>query len=165
MQNGRYIHLLTGVQLTPPGDLAIAMESKSSDGGEIVVMGRLGIHASVWSNAETQALGEQAAAVRRDLEIKPSQRPEGGKVRPEGWKVRPEGWKVRPEGIRTGGFGNSQWLTAVADFSVDGKPLVEMVTWFRTTRVHAFFSGMVAPADAAKYEDRFRELYSTAVIP
>jgi hypothetical protein len=151
IQNGRYNHAATGVQLTIPADCSVFLDTPSSDGGEMVVIGRQGIQISVWLIAENQQPGEQAALVQHDLENKPTQ--------------RPAGWKVRPESIRTGGVGNARWLSATADMTVSGVKVVEMVTWYRTTKVHAFFAGVVLPADLVKYESRFAELVSTAVVP
>jgi hypothetical protein len=151
MQNGRYRHALTGVELTPPDGFSVIQDTDSSDGGEMVVLARPGIMLEVWLKPEDQMPGDLAASVRRDLERKPSQ--------------RPAGWKVRPESIRTGGSADRQWLSAVAEFTVEGHNAVEMVTWYRTTKVHAFFFAEVAAADAAKYQDRFNQLVQTAVIP
>jgi hypothetical protein len=149
--NGSDIHAATGVRITPPADFSILMDTPSSDNGEMVVLGKAGIQGYVWLIPEKQAPGQQAAAVRHDLEVKPSQ--------------RPPGWTVRPDSIRTGGFSNSQWLSAVADMTVEGHKLVEMVTWYRTTTVHAFFAAAMLAEDYPKYQQAFNDLLSTAVIP
>jgi tetratricopeptide (TPR) repeat protein len=152
IQNGRYIHGATGVQLVTTPELQVETDSESSDGGEMVVLMRRGeLGVAVWLKPEDQEASNLAASVRQDLEKKPSQ--------------RPPGWRVRPESIRTGGGADRQWLSAVADFNQQGVKLVELVTWYRTTKVHAFFFGTMPESFLPKNQDRFAQIVSTAVIP
>jgi hypothetical protein len=152
MHNGRYVHALTGVQLIANGELKVVQEDKSSDDGEMVVLGKANeIAVAVWLKPEVHAPSELAALVKHDLENKPTQ--------------RPAGWKVRPESVRTGGGTDRQWVTAIADFTQNGIKAVELVTWYRTPKVHAFFFAPMAEQMLAQNQERFRVVWATAVIP
>jgi hypothetical protein len=148
-----YRHTATGVELKHAFGTSFQGDFDSSDNGQMVVFAGHQLAVSVWLRAETQQPNDLAAAVRNDMAIKPAQRTDL------------EGWTVRQESIRTGGGADRQWLSAVADYTDQGKKMVELLAWYRTTKNHLFFFARVPADQLGAHQTNFAQMVSAAVVP
>lgn len=55
--------------------------------------------------------------------------------------MRPEGWKIRPESVQARSLPGHLGLSSIADYIVNGTPMVEYDFWVLSGRTHVFFFG------------------------
>jgi hypothetical protein len=149
----RYRHTATGAELTHMLGTSFQGDFDSFDGGQMAVFAGHTLAVSVWLKPETQHPNDLAAAVRNDLTIAPGRRTDL------------EGWTVRQETVRPGGGTDRQWLSAVADYTDQGKKMVELLTWYRTTKNHVFFFARVPADQLDANQSKFEKMVAAAVIP
>ncbi len=146
-----YHHNATGADLVAPLGTSFLSDSPSSDDGQMVIFGGHQYSVSVWLKAEEHTPNELQALVRNDMEVKPMQ--------------RDQGWHVRPETVQTGVTANGVWLKAIANYEENGRPMVEVLTWYRTPHAHVLFGSRIAPAQLDDVEAKLAKMVSEAKIP
>ena len=149
----RYRHTATGVELTHAFGTSFQGDYDSFDGGQMAVFAGHFLAVSVWLKPETQHPNDLAAAVRNDLATAPGRRTDL------------DGWTVRQESVRPGGGADRQWLSAVADYTDQGKKMVELLTWCRTTKNRVFFFARVPAEQLDADQSKFEKMVAAAVIP
>jgi hypothetical protein len=149
----RYRHTATGVQLTHALHTSFQGDFDSFDGGQMAVFAGHSLAVSVWLKPETQHPNDLAAAVRNDLASTAARRTDL------------DGWTVRQESVHPGGGTDRQWLSAVADYTDQGKKMVEWLTWYRTTKNHVFFFARIPADQLGAHQTNFEKMVAAAVIP
>jgi tetratricopeptide (TPR) repeat protein len=149
----RYRHTATGVELMHANGTSFQGDFDSFDDGHMAVFAGHFLAVSVWLKQETQHPNDLAAAVRSDLAMA------------AGRRTDLDGWTVRQESVRPGGGTDRQWLSAVADYTDQGKKMVEMLTWYRTTRNRVFFFARVPAEQLDAHQGKFEKMVAAAVIP
>jgi hypothetical protein len=150
-----YFNRATGTDLTVPAGWAI--EDDTSDGGELAVLTDpvTDCGVSVWMQSEQHAVSELSALLQHDLAAKPEMRTDL-----QGWKIRevgpPESSSSTPDHAR---------LRAVAEFTINGRPWIELLTWVRSTKSHVLFTARFPASQRATMQRRFEEVRDVAVIP
>jgi tetratricopeptide (TPR) repeat protein len=148
-----YRHTATGAELTHMLGTSFQGDFDSFDGGQVAVFAGHFLAVSVWLKPQTQHPNDLAAAVRNDLAMAPGRRTDL------------DGWTVRQESVRPGGGADRQWLSAVADYTDQGKKMVELLTWYRTTKSHVFFFARVPAEQLDANQSKFEKMVAAAVIP
>ena len=149
----RYRHTATGIELTHANGTSFQGDSDSFDGGQMAVFAGHYLAVSVWLKQETQHSNDLAAAVRNDVAMAPGRRTDL------------DGWTVRQESVRPGGGTDRQWLSAVADYTDQGKKMVELLTWYRTTKNHVVFFARAPAEQLDATQGNFTKMVAAAVIP
>lgn len=146
-----YKHNKTGAELTAPFGTSFVGDSDSSDNGDMVMFAGHQYSARVWLIHEEHAVGELVGLLRQDLEKKAG--------------MRGPNWKPRPASIQTGVTGNGQWLSVVADDIEGGKPMIELLTWYRTAKTHLVFLATVEPSKEVEVQGYMARMVAAAIIP
>ena len=76
-----------------------------------------------------------------------------------------DGYHVRPESIQARNIGGRQALSAMADFTMDGQPMTEMLTWIYAENTRVLFFTRVPSSQVTDFKARFDSLVATAVLP
>jgi hypothetical protein len=162
VQDARYHHVKTGVQfLVPPGWIVMDT-APSSDGGEMVQLRDAvqPIVLSAWmirtnTTLEGSAAKDVADRYRHVIGMKIRQRFDSGA----------RDYWVPAESIQEKTIGDKSALTAVGEFTENGKRVAECLAWIFTERTGAFFFMRVAATDLQTYQYRFDQIVETATVP
>jgi hypothetical protein len=162
VQDGRYHHVKTGVQFLVPLDWMVGPTGPSSDGGEMVQLRDAvqPIVLSAWmirtnTTLEGSAAKDVADRYRHVIGMKIRQRFDSGA----------RDYWVPAESIQEKTIGGKSALTAVGEFTENGKRVAECLAWIFTERTGAFFFMRVAAADLQTYQYRFDQIVETATVP
>jgi hypothetical protein len=147
-----YHHNRTGVDLTAPFGTSFTGDYDSSDDGDMVIFGGHQYAVWVWLKPANSTIGELDALLRNDLAVKPSMRTDF------------PGWKARAD-IQMDAIGNGRTLSAVADYTDNGRKMVEVMTWYRTPKTHVFFFARVPAEMELDVRGYMSKMVSVAVIP
>lgn len=149
VQNGRYQHPATGVSFAVPPAWTVVRE------GETVVLrdNTSGFEAAVWMRAEKHPTTEIQKLLLAALDAKAAQRKDF------------TGYQIRSDSIQTRVIGGQQALSAVADYTRNGRPMNEYLTWIFSSRNHALFYGRVPAAKLDGFRSRFDEVINSANVP
>jgi hypothetical protein len=162
VQDGRYYHVKTGVQFLVPPDWILLGTGPSSDGGEMVQLrdAVLPVALSIWmirtnTTLEGSAAKDVADRYRHVIGMKIRQRFDSGA----------RDYWVPAESIQEKTIGGKSALTAVGEYTENGKRFAECLAWIFTDRTGAFFFMRVAAADLQTYQYRFDQIVETALVP
>lgn len=149
---GIYQHRATGIEVAIPSDWRITSDSSSSGGGEMLGLSDVisGAQTFFWMRRYDGA-GRIDEELQADLANKHT--------------MRGQDWRVRPESIRRGIVAGEQAITGVADYTENGKTMVEYVVWIRNLKVRLLFSTRIASEDFAVNENRYGSLVSQVKVP
>jgi hypothetical protein len=148
-----YRHTATGTELTHAFGTSFLGDSESPDGGHIAVFGGHRLSVSVWLRPESIDPNSLEPAVRRDVQLTTFQRQQF------------EGWNIRQQTIRAGGGPDRQWITAIAEYTDQGRKMVELLTWYRTTKTRVVFFTRLPEEDLGEQQPNFSRMVGAAVIP
>jgi hypothetical protein len=155
-QPDRFAHS-TGVSLTAPQGWRMASSGPSSDGGDMVMFSTSNFKAdelAVWMRSADGEGNDISGSLRGYLENKK-------KTNMQSW---PD-WTVRPESVQNRVVSGQQALSAVADYTENGKKMVEYLIWVRSVKNHVVFLGYADAEDLAALQSGMDQLAATAVIP
>ena len=147
--NGRYHHPATGIEFTLPAGWSVVKTTPSADKGDTVtLMDSVSKHeAAVWMRAEKHPTEEIQKLLLAALDKKAAAR------------KNLTGYLVRSDSVQPRVIGGQQALSAVADYTRNGRPMVEYLTWIFSPKAHALFYGR-APAGEL---DSFRARLDTVI--
>ncbi len=151
---GMYRHARTGVEFNPQG-WKIRGEFPSSGDGQMVMLTDEASNAQVmlWLKPDQLLSADIAGRLRGALQQKILQR------------LDLEGYRIRPESIQSHTIGGKQALSAVADFTADGQPMTELLTWIYTENTRVLFFTRLPVSQITDFKVRFDNLVGTAVFP
>jgi hypothetical protein len=154
-QNGRYHHPATGVEFTLPSGWSIVKSGPSTSGGDTVTLtdSVSKREAAVWIRAEKHPTDQIQKLLVAALDKKAASRTDL------------TGYKVRPDSIQPRVIGGQQALTAVADYTRNGRPMVECLTWIFSPKTHVLFFGRAPAADLESFRVRLDALANSAAVP
>lgn len=136
VDNGRYRNLLTNVEFMVPDGWEFKGDSPSSGNGQMaIVESGSGVTVEVWMKPFVLEEAKIVGELHTQMEIKHS--------------MRPEGWTIRPESIQDRFLSGHLGLSSIADYTVNGTPMVEYDFWVLSGKTHVFFFGQ---AEADKLE-------------
>jgi hypothetical protein len=149
VQNGRYQHPATGISFALPADWSVVKE------GETVVLQDSVTHfeAAVWMRAEKHPTTQIQKLLLAALDAKAASR------------TSFTGYQIRADSIQTRVIGGQQALSAVADYTRNGRPMNEYLTWIFSAKNHALFFGRVPPAKLDAFRARLDIVINSAIVP
>jgi hypothetical protein len=155
IQNGRYRHKKTGVEIPLASTWKNLSDGESSDNGEMVVLSDGSpVTFAVWMRAE--------ASTPSEIQAKLSGAP-AAKVK---MNADTPSFAFRPASIQSRIIGGQQALTGVADYLADGQPTATIYTWIFTAKTHVVFIASGIPAaDVASVQSRFDQFVASSVVP
>jgi hypothetical protein len=155
VRDARYRNNRTGLELPVPAPWKVKYDGPSSDNGDMVVVSD-GSPAEfgVWMRPEASTSAEIPEKLRASVPAKVKMN--------EGLS----GFTFRPESIQPRSIAGQQALSAVADYTQDGKKLAAIYTWIYTPKTHVVFIAQdVAASDVPAVQSRLDQLVATAVVP
>ena len=75
------------------------------------------------------------------------------------------GYQVRPDSIQPRVIGGQQALSAVADYTQNGRPMTEYLTWIFSPKTHALFYGRSPAAGLETLRGRLDVIVNSAAAP
>jgi hypothetical protein len=73
-------------------------------------------------------------------------------------------YQVRPDSIQPRVIGGQQALSAVADYTRNGHPMAEYLTWIFSPKAHALFYGRAPAADLDAFRARLDAIVNSAEV-
>ena len=155
LQNGRYRHIATGVEFTLPAGWSVVKASPSSAKGDTITLldSVSRREAAVWIRAEKHPSGQIQRLLIAALDAKAASRTDLA-----GYRVRQD--SIQPRVIR-----GQQALSAVADYTGNGRPMTEYLTWIFSPKTHALFYGRTPTASLDAFRGRLDAIVNSAVVP
>jgi hypothetical protein len=148
-QNGRYQHAATGVSFALPAGWSVV------DDGETVVLrdSVSNFEAAVWMRAEKHPTTQIQKLLVAAMDAKAASR------------TNLTGYQIRGDSIQTRVINGQQALSAVADYSRNGRPMNEYLTWIFSAKNHALFFGRVPAAKLDAFRTRLDAIVNSAMVP
>ena len=152
LQNGRYRSFQTNVELTFPEGWSFKSDGEATGNGQMAVIGSAsGSTVQVWMKPLVMAPDDIALRLRKEMEKKLS--------------MRPEGWKIRPESVRERSLSGHPGLSAIADYTEGGTPMVEYDFWVLTGKTFLFFFGKADAQNLETLQADIETVANSAQIP
>ena len=161
-QVGRYHNPATGIEFTLPAGWSVVKTTPTSDNGDTVTL--------------MDAVSKREAAVWMRAEKHPTLRTQDGQIpklllaaldAKAASRTNLTGYQVRSDSIQPRVIGGQQALSAVADYTQNGHPMVEYLTWIFSPKAHALFYGRAPAASLDAFRARLDEVvvsYQLSVI-
>ncbi len=155
LQNGRYHHTATGVEFILPSGWSVVKASGSSAGGDTVVLmdSVSKLEAAVWMRGEKHPTEQVQKLLLAALDAKSASR------------TGLAGYQIRSDSIQPRVINGRQALSAVADYTKNGRPMVEYLTWIFTPKTHALFFGRSPAANLDTFRSRLDAIVNSALVP
>ena len=152
---GAIITTLPGVEFNVPPGWSVVQGGASSDDGETVTLqdSTSKLKAAVWMRAEKHPSVQIQKLLLAALDKKAESRTDF------------TGYKVRPDSIQPRVIGGQQALSAVADYSQNGRPMTEYLTWIFSPKTHVLFHGRPPAAGLDAFRARLDVVVGSAVVP
>lgn len=154
--NGVYHNNSTGIEFTVPSDWVVVNQGLSAGRDAQVIKLRNTVSnemATVWVKQRNAAPADFEALMSERLDVKAAQRNNF------------EGYKYRPDSVRHTSIGGRPALSAVADYVIAGRKMVEYLTWVDGEKSRVVFVGRIPPPELADFQMRFDPLIRSAVVP
>jgi hypothetical protein len=154
LENGVYHHTKTGTEITLPPGWKVVGDVMSTGDGEMVLFSTGALNARLWLKLETPAL-DIPHQLEADILEKVKERVIG----------MFSDYKVRPETVQPWLPNGQQALSAVAQFTDHGTPMLEHLTYIRNEKVFAFVSFQTSSASLAGIQDEVDQLTKGIKLP
>jgi tetratricopeptide (TPR) repeat protein len=152
VQNGRYRNSLTGVELKVAEGWSFKGGFESSGNGQMAtVTSGSGFTVLVWMKPQVDGTADLAPMLRQEMKNKPS--------------MRPPDWKIRTESVQERTLSGHPGLSAVADYTENGKPMVEYDFWVFSGKTHVFFFGKAEEPKLETLQANIETVAQSALIP
>lgn len=152
IENGRYRNLLTNVELTVPEGSVFTGDGLSSGNGQMArIESGSGITVNVWMKPLVVEEAKIVPALHMQMEYKRS--------------MRPEGWTIRPESVRERSLSGYRGLSSIADYTMNGAPMVEYDFWVLSGKTHVFFFGQTEADKLETLRANVEAVAQSALIP
>ena len=163
-----YRHLRTNITFDVPSGWNVEGTYPSSDNGEQVYINipysgpsKLPAQASVWMITLPAAIDE--ATIEQQLNDAPFAKL---RQRSQAGYLNLDDWRLREDSIKRAIVGGKQVVGALADYSANGRAMVEYMVWVVTNKSRAFFAFRVTAED---WSDGavlgFSEMWQSARVP
>ena len=160
LQNGRYHHTATGIEFTLPAGWSAVKTTPSFNNGDTVTL--------------QDSVSKREAAVWMRAEKHPSAHTDNGQIQKlliaaldakAASRKDLAGYQVRSDSIQPRVIGGQQALSALADYTRNGRPMVEYLTWIFSSKAHALFYGRAPAADLDAFRARLDAIVDSAKVP
>jgi hypothetical protein len=157
-QHGRYHDPATGIEFTLPSGWSIVKTTPATDSGVTVTLldAISKREAAVWMRPEKHAPGQMEGQIQKlllkALDAKAASR------------ANLTGYQVRSDSIQPRVINGQQALSAVADYTRNGRPMVEYLTWIFSPKAHALFYGRAPAADLETFRARLDAIVNSAEV-
>jgi hypothetical protein len=154
LEHSRYHHQATGVEFTLPAGWSLLKTTPSGNGDTVTLMDAVSKReAAVWMRAEKHPTAQIQKLLLAALDAKAASRKDL------------TGYQVRPDSIQPRVINGQQALSAVADYTRNGHPMVEYLTWIFSPKTHALFYGRAPAANLEAFRTRLDAIVNSAVVP
>lgn len=149
---GRYTHKLTKIEIPISDGWRVRGDFQSSGEGEQVTLsdGVSGATGFIWMKPY-DGQGNVDAELKEDLGRKK--------------EMREPDWSVRPQSVERRIVAGERALSAVADYTENGRKMVEYLVWIRCTRSRLLFSMNIPAEQFAPNQRRFDRFVADVKIP
>ena len=154
LQNGRYHHIATGVEFTLPPGWSVVKDNPAAKGDTVILVDSVSkLQAAVWMRAEKHPSEQIQKLLVAALDAKAATR------------TSLAGYQVRSDSIQPRVIDGRQALSAVADYTRNGRPMAEYLTWIFSPKTHALFYGRAPAAGLDAFRARLDAIVNSAVVP
>jgi hypothetical protein len=153
VRSARYHDRLTSLEFDLPSDWSLAGTWPSpSENGNIAVLKNANFgdaFAAVWMESHNP-IPNQLEKAAQDIVAHRSEL---------------QGYKILQESIHQTFIGGHQALTAVAEYTDNGRKMAENLTWIATEHTTALFSARLPAYDLEIFQVRFDQIIYSAIVP